>query len=169
MSANRLDVSTNVYVPPADVYDFLVDFPQYAEYTEYLADVRQHGDGTVGTEYDLDLSVWKFAYSTRSQVVDLDPPERIDWEIQETIDAEGSWIVEPLNGSSTESNVHLVVDLDLDSLQNVEELPNLPFQALAAKVKPKAMAEAEGVVQQIVTDLEGEPREVDLQIHETPI
>lgn len=168
MDSNRLEVSTVVYVPPSEAYDFLIDFPRYAEYSEYLAAVTQHGDGQVDTEYDLKLSWWKFAYTTRSRVTGIEAPERIDWEIIKTIDAAGSWIIEPV-GEDLGSRVRMAVEFDLDSLSDAEELPDLPFASLAEKAKPKLLAEAEAVVERIVADLEGEPREVELQIHESPI
>lgn len=56
----HLVVSTDVYVPPSEVCDFLLDFGGCARYSDYLASVDQEGDGTGGT--------------VRSEVTAVDPP-----------------------------------------------------------------------------------------------
>lgn len=42
---DEIAVSTVVYLPPEEVYEFLVDFPRYANYSKYLTDVRAYDDG----------------------------------------------------------------------------------------------------------------------------
>jgi hypothetical protein len=180
---DRLEVSTDVYVPPGDAYEFLVDFPQYARYSEYLETVDQYGDGTSGTEYDLTLSWWRLSYVARSRVTDLDPPTRIDWELLEDVDAAGSWVVEPLpdpdppDGHGTladgesGSRVRLVAEVDVGSAdRRALELPRyLSVDRVVDRVKPTVTAEAERVVERIVADLEGTRRDIELRVHETPL
>ena len=91
---DAVEVSTVIYLPPEEVYDFLVDFPGYANYSKYLTDVRRHGDGSPGTEYDLRFEWWKLAYTARSRVTGVSPPTRIDWEIVKDLSAHGFWHVE---------------------------------------------------------------------------
>ena len=43
---DRVEVSTVVHLPPEEVYEFIVDFPGYANYSEYLERVRSDGDGS---------------------------------------------------------------------------------------------------------------------------
>jgi len=167
-------VSTEIRLPPDEVYEFLVDFPRYARYSKYLESVRQHGDGGAGTEYDLRFSWWKLTYTARSRVTELVPPDRIDWEIVKDIDAEGAWHVaevdDPPEGVEAASRVRFEVAFSPDSAD--EGAVDLPaFVSLGwviDKVKPKIVAEAERIVERVVADLEGERRDVELRVHERP-
>ncbi len=161
---DTVEVSTVVYLPPEAVHEFLLDFPGYAEYSEHLTEVRQHGDGSPGTEYELDFAWWKLTYTARSRVTGVEAPERIDWRVVKDVDADGRWEVERLDDEAT--RVTLVVEYAPDSAD--EDGIDLPrFVSLAwvvETVKPKVRAEAERVVRRIVADLEGEPRDVDVEI-----
>jgi ribosome-associated toxin RatA of RatAB toxin-antitoxin module len=174
--SDAIEVSTVVYIPPEEAYAFLEDFPRYARYSKYLTDVRQHGDGGPGTEYDLVFEWWKLRYTARSRVTAVDPPSAIDWRIIKDLDAEGHWYVDPLPpeevpaGEECATEVRMRVDFRPESA-NAEAL-NLPrFVSLGwviDKVKPKIQEEAARVVRRIVADLEGTERDVDLDIHRTP-
>jgi uncharacterized protein YndB with AHSA1/START domain len=175
VSPDAVEVSTVVYLPPEDVYEFLVDFPRYARYSKHLTEVRQHGDGGPGTEYDLVFEWWKITYTARSRVESVDPPDRIDWLIVKDIDAAGHWAVEEVPEEAppdreTASRVVLRVDFHPETANS--NALNLPaFVSLSwviEKVKPKIQAEAERVVRRIVADIEGESRDVELEIHSTP-
>ena len=168
-------MSTVVYLPPEDVYEFLVDFPRYANYSKHLTEVRQRGDGGPGSEDDLVFEWWKLRYVARSRVEAVDPPDRIDWRVVKDIDAAGYWAVEEASGEAppdreTASRVTFHVDFHPESVDsNALSLP--PFVNLSwviERVKPKIEAEAERVVRRIVADLEGESREVELEIHSAP-
>lgn len=172
---DEVELSTVIYLPPEEVYDFLIDFPRYANYSKYLMEVRQHGDGSPGTEYDLRVEWWKLSYTARSEVTEVDPPTRIDWRIVKDIHARGHWRIEEVpeeapDGEETASRVYLHVGFDPDSASpSMVDLP--AFVSLGwviDKVKPKVEEEAERIVERIVADLEGEPREVELEIHRTP-
>lgn len=166
----RLEVATDVYADPETVYEFLQSFPLYAEYSEFLEDVTTHGDGSPGTEYDLHLSWWRLSYTARSRVTDVDPPNRIDWQLVGGLTARGAWLIEPLDGSEDGSRVRLVVDYDTDSADaSTLDLPRLlSVDALVDRVRPLLRDEAERVVERVVADLEGEPRSVDLEIRQGP-
>lgn len=161
---DSVEVSTTVYLSPEEVHQFLVDFPRYAEYSKHLTDVRQYGDGTPGTEYELDFAWWKLSYTARSRVTGVENPHRIDWRVVKDVDAVGRWDVERLDDETT--RVTLVVEYAPDSAD--DEGLGLPrFVSLdwvVEKVEPKVRAEAERVVRRIVADLEGEPREVVVDI-----
>ena len=161
---NTVEVSTVVYLPPEEVYEFLLDFPRYAQYSEHLTGVRQFGDGTPGTEYALEFTWWKLSYTARSRVTDAERPRRIDWRVVKDIDAVGHWRVEPLEGEETE--VTFAVEYAPDSADDdAVELPRfVSLEWVVQKVKPKVRAEAERVVRRIVADLEGQPRDVTLEI-----
>jgi len=170
---DTLDVSTVVYLPREEVYEFLLDFPGYAEYSEYLDEIRQYGDGTPGTEYELTFAWWKLSYTARSKVTNTAAPDRIEWELVKDLDASGYWQVEPASapdGVETASRVHFVVNFRPGSADSgVIDLPSfVSFDWLVGKVTPKIRAEAERVIRRVVQDLEGESREVALEIHETP-
>lgn len=172
---DSVEVSTLIYLPPEEVYEFLVDFPRYADYSEHLEEVRRRGDGSPGTEYDLTFSWWKLSYTARSRVTDVDPPDRIDWEITKDIDASGAWIVEHVPeeappGKPDASRVRFTVQFRPGSADaSMIDLP--AFVSLGwviDKVRPKIRSEAEEIVRRIVADLEGEERPVDIMVHERP-
>jgi len=171
---DAVEVSTVVYLPPEEVYDFLVDFPRYAKYSEYLEEITRHGDGTAGTNYDLTFAWWKLSYTARSEVTDLDRPNRIDWRLVTDIDARGHWRVEsdpdPPEGESHASRVVLRIEFAPGSADSgAINLPSfVSLDWVIDKVKPKIKSEAERVVERIVADLEGRRREVELEIHEAP-
>ena len=163
----RLEVATDVYADRETVYEFLLSFPGYAEYSEHLDSVTTHGDGDPGTEYDLHLAWWRISYTARSRVTAVDPPERIDWCLVGGLTARGAWVIEPLDGDETGSHVRLVVDYDPSSADSSTlGLPRLlSIDALVDRARPIVREEAERVVERVVADLEGEPRSVDLTVH----
>lgn len=174
---DELEVSTVVYVPPAEVYDLLRDFPGYSNYTEYVTGITADGDGDggTGTEYDIRLEWWKLSYTLRSRVTAVDPPERIDWRVVKDLNAHGSWRVEHVpeaapDDRETASRVWLDIAFDADSADSdAVDLPRLVSLGwVVSKVKPLVVDEAERVVERIVADLEGERRPVDLRVHEEP-
>lgn len=163
-----VEVTTVVYLPPEELYDFIVDFPRYSSYTEHLKEVRQHGDGDPGTEYELDFSWWKLRYTARSQVTDADRPRRVDWRVTKDIDARGYWKLDPVDppeGRDHATEVTMRVTYDAESADPDLSLPRfVSLSSVIEKAKPVVEREAERVVRRIVTDLEGESREVDLEI-----
>ncbi|WP_418283128.1 SRPBCC family protein [Halorubrum sp. DTA98] len=102
---DELVVSTEVYADPADVYEFLLEFPRYGRYSEYLREVRTlAGDGGPGTRYALTFAWWKLTYTAHSEVTDVEPPVRIDWAITKDIDAGGCWRITPLGDGSEDAD-----------------------------------------------------------------
>lgn len=173
-SVDRIEVSTVVYLPPRPIYEFLVDFPRYATLSEHLEEVRQAGDGTPGTRYYLEFAWWKLSYTAHSKVTGVDPPTRIDWELTKDLDARGYWRIdgdEPVpEDREAASRVHLVIRFDPHSAEaGALDLPRfVSLSWVIEKVKPIVQREAEAIVRRLVADLEGEPREVDLEIHAAP-
>jgi uncharacterized membrane protein len=186
---DSVEVSTVVYVPPEEAYEFLLDFQGYANYSKHLDRVERHGEGGPGTEYDIHLQWWKLNYVVRSKVTDLDPPERVGWRIVEDIDAHGEWVVEPApeetpedreaetaddsetpEDRQTATRVRLVINFDADSASSdMLDLPRLvSLDWVIGKVRPLVLTEAERVVERIVEDLEGERRDVELTLHDSP-
>jgi hypothetical protein len=170
---DSVEVSTVVYLPPAETYEFLLDFPGYANYSEYLTGVESHGDGSPGTIYDLHFAWWKLTYSARSRVTEVDPPNRIDWRIVKDIDARGRWTVTPVDPPADRehaSEVRLRIEFDADSVDpSGLDLPRLvSLSWVVEKVKPLIEREARRIVKRIVADIEGESRPVDLTVHATP-
>ncbi len=171
---NTLEVSTVVYVPPEEAFEFLVDFPRYARYSEYLEQVEQHGTGEQGTQYDLTFSWWKLSYTARSEVTAVDRPERIDWRLVRHLDASGHWRVtaepEATADGRPASRVWFSVQFRPGSAdEDAIELPSLvSLSWVIDKVKPKIREEAERVIRRVVADLEGEEREVTLDVHSVP-
>lgn len=172
---DTLDVSTVVYLPPEEIYEFLVDFPRYANYSEYLTEVQQYGDGSPGTEYELTFAWWKLSYTARSEVTELTAPERIDWKLVKDLDASGYWQIEPEPESApdeadTACRVHFVVNYRPSSASSgAINLPRfVSLDWVIEKVTPKIKSEAERVIRRVVADLEGTDREVTLTMHDRP-
>ncbi|SNZ02582.1 Polyketide cyclase / dehydrase and lipid transport [Natronoarchaeum philippinense] len=172
---DRVQVSTLVYLPPEDIYEFLEDFPGYANYSKYLQDVRRDGTGEEGTRYDLEFAWWKLEYTAQSEVTDTTPPERIDWRLVTDLDAQGYWRVDHQPEAApqhreTASRVHFVVEYDPSSASaGAVDLPALVSMGwVIDKLRPKVLEEAERIVERIVADLEGERRDVELQVHDAP-
>jgi uncharacterized membrane protein len=167
---NRVEVSTVVYLPAEDVYEFLLEFNGYASYSEHLRSVRQFGDGGTGTTYELTFGWWKLKYTARSEVTEVDPPNRIEWRLTKDIDAGGRWLVESKksdeSGERPETEVTFVVEYAPGSADDgIVDLPRfVSLGWVVERIKPKIRAEAERVVRRVVADLEGEPRDVTLQI-----
>jgi uncharacterized membrane protein len=171
----RIEVSTVVYLEPEEVYEFLVDFPRYANYSEHLRRVEREGDGSPGTDYFITFAWWKLTYTANTRVTDVDPPNRIDWTVVRDLEAEGSWTVEPVpEEARTEgepaSRVQFGISFRPESADPTGlDLPRLvPMSRVIEMVKPVVQREAERVVRRIVADLEGESRPVDLEIHSRP-
>lgn len=165
----RVEVTTVVYADRQRVYEFLLDFPGYAAYSEYLKRVDQHGDGGPGTRYHLAFAWWKLTYTAHSEVTAVDPPTRIDWAITKDIDATGYWRVEsvdPPEGEDAATRVHFHVEYDADSASvGSVDLPRFVSLAwVVEKVKPKIQTEATRIVERVVVDLEGQHRDVDLDV-----
>ncbi|MFB6077983.1 MAG: type II toxin-antitoxin system RatA family toxin [Halarchaeum sp.] len=159
-----VEVSTTVRAPPDDVYDFLLDFPGYADYSKHLESVTADGDGGPGTEYHLTFAWWKLDYTAHSKVTAVDPPTAIDWEITRDIDASGRWLVDPLDHGSG-CRVRLVVTYDPDSAHGVLDLPLfVSLDRVIEKIMDLVVAEGERVVERVVADLEGERRPVDIDV-----
>jgi uncharacterized membrane protein len=170
---DEIEVSTVIYLPPEEVYEFLVDFPRYTRYSKHLQEVRRYGDGSPGTEYDLRFTWWKLSYTARSRVTDLSPPNEIEWEVVKDLQATGYWRVDEIDPPEDEAHacrVWLYIEYDPHSA-HVGAL-NLPrFVSLdwvVRKVKPLILEEAQRVVERIVADIEGRRRTVELTIHQPP-
>jgi len=175
---DEIVVSTVVYLPPDEVYEFLEDFPRYARYSEYLKNVHQRGDGGPGTRYDLRFAWWKLTYTARSEVTDVDPPWRIDWRIVKDLHAHGQWRVEELDSLPADApadadvacRVTLGVEFDPQTARDgTLDLPRfVSFDFVVGKVKPILVKEAQRVVERIVADIEGRSREVELVVERRP-
>lgn len=181
-----------MYERPERIYEFLVDFPGYARYSNYLTGVRQSGDGGPGTRYALTFEWWRLSYTARSTVTDVDPPRRIDWRLTKDIDAAGYWAVEPrsavddpdpelLGGakaaeaggsdaatvdSGEACRVTFAVRFDPESADaGILDLPRfVSFDRVLERALPLIRREATRVVERAVADIEGERRDVALQV-----
>lgn len=170
-----VEASTLVYLSPEEIYEFLVDFQQYGKYTKYVTDISREGDDSPTTEYDITFSWWKITYTARSEVTDVDPPNRIDWRLAKSLDAHGYWEVEHVpeeapDGKSDACRVLFHVDFDPDSASaEALNLPKLvPLNRIIERVQPKIETVARTIIRRIVADLEGEERDIELTVHEAP-
>lgn len=171
-----VEASTLVYQSPEEIYEFLVDFQRYEEYSKYVTNIDRQGEEDAGAVYDIDVSWWKITYTARAEVTDVDPPTRIDWEVVKDIDAHGYLEIEHVpdeapDGESDATRVRCYAEFDLESADGEAlNLPGfIPIDRIIDRVKPKAQTFARIVVQRMIADLEGEKREVDLKVHKTPV
>jgi uncharacterized membrane protein len=170
----RLIVDTVVYRPVEEVYDFLLDFPGYAHYSEYLSSVRElDARADEQARYALRFSWWKLSYTARSAVTETVPEERIGWEILDDFEARGRWLVEPRDlPADAPEWAEAATAVRFDALWNPDsvdsglvDLPRLvSLEWVIDKVKPVLDREAERVVQRAAEDLEGRQRDVDLTV-----
>ncbi|KAB1196718.1 MULTISPECIES: SRPBCC family protein [Haloferax] len=175
---DEIAVSTVVYLPPEEIYEFLVDFPRYANYSKHLREVRKLGDGSPGTRYRLYFTWWKLHYTAESNVTDVTPPTRIDWNITKDIHAVGRWRIEALDDlpadapddAETACRVFFEVEYDPTTVSAGDiDLPRfVSLSWVIEKLKPVLQTEAERIVERIVADIEGRPRHVDITIHTQP-
>ncbi|MFC7177278.1 SRPBCC family protein [Halosegnis marinus] len=170
---DAVELSTVVYAPREEVFEFLLDFPGYARYSEHLDRVEAFGPGGEGTEYGLTFSWWKLSYTARSRVTEVIDDERIRWELTKDLDAAGYWRVEDADPPESEEHATRVVfraEFAPDSANSdAISLPSLvSWDWVIDKAKPKIQTEAERVVRRAVRDLEGRARHVDIHIRTTP-
>jgi hypothetical protein len=181
---DELEVRTVVYVSPGRAFEFLLDFPGYADYTEYVTAVHQDGDGGPGTTYDLDLSWWKLSYTATSEVTEIAPPPDdeasdgdwpafIKWRLAGSVRMAGYWAVEPVDPPDEEAvatEVRFLARYDPDSFgAGTLGLPQVVSSGwLLQKALPLAKRELRGVVEDVVADLEGERRPVELDVLARP-
>jgi uncharacterized membrane protein len=170
----RVEVTTVVYADRQRVYEFLLDFPGYAAYSEHLKRVDQHGDGGPGTQYHLNFAWWKLTYTAHSEVTAVDSPTQIDWAITKDIDATGYWHVEsvdPPEGEDAATHVRFAVEYDPDSAKvGSIDLPRfVSLSWVVEKVKPKIQTEATRIVERVVVDLEGQHRDIDLDVETSSV
>ncbi len=168
----ELEVTTVVHVPREEMFEFLLDFPGYADYSKYLRAVHQYGDGDAGTQYALRFAWWKLSYTARSEVTAIENPSRIEWHLANDLDASGRWLVRAVDaddlpeGIAEGCRVVFQVEVDVDSASpGAFDLPRfVSLDWVVDKAKPKVLAEARRVVTRAVADLEDEPRDVDLTV-----
>ncbi|QRV16162.1 SRPBCC family protein [Haloterrigena salifodinae] len=172
---DRILLSTLAYRPPEAVFPYVRSFTDYPRYTEHLKEVRVHGDGGIGSIYDLKLAWWKLSYTASSEVVAIDAPSSLEWRLVNDLDARGEWRVEPEpesapDGEETASRIYFEAVYDPHSAdENTLSLPRfVSLDWVVKKVEPKLLGEAREVVKRLVADIEGRPRDVELMVHEMP-
>ncbi|WP_049926225.1 SRPBCC family protein [Halopiger goleimassiliensis] len=172
---DRILLSTVAYRSPEEVFPYVRSFTDYPKYAKHLKDVDVQGDGGVGSVYDLRLAWWKLSYTARSKVIDISPPESLEWRLIKDVDARGEWRVEPEPESAppdaeTASRIYFEAVYDPHSAdKDAISLPRfVSLDWVIDKVRPRLLDEAERVVQRLVEDIEGEPRDVELTVHEIP-
>jgi hypothetical protein len=173
---DAIEVRADVRCDPDDIFAFLLDFPGYAQYSEYLRSVHADGDGGPGTVYRLEFAWWRVSYTAVARVTAVHPPRRIEWELERDLDARGHWSVVPPDGGEAtpgdppETEVRFRAEFDRSSASpGSVDLPSfVPLGTVIDRAASLAVDEAARVTARAVADLEGERREVDLRVVERP-
>ncbi|SER66995.1 SRPBCC family protein [Natrinema salaciae] len=172
---DRILLSTLAYRSPEEVFPYVRSFTDYPRYTDHLKAVHVNGNGGIGSVYDLELAWWKLSYTARSRVTDITPPESLAWQLVNDLDARGEWRVQPEPESAppdeeTASRIYFEARYDPHSAdENAISLPRfVSLDWVVSKVEPKLLGEARTVVERLVSDIEGRPRDVELTVHEMP-
>lgn len=162
---DTIEVTTAVERPPAAVFPVVRDVTTYPEYSRYLREVRERGDGGEGTRYVLRFGWWKLAYDAHTRVTGVDEPHRLDWEVTRDVEADGQWRLDPEDDGAA-ATVRFLVSFDPESVSpSVVDLPRLvSFDRVVEKATDLIEAEGKRVVERVVADLEGERRDVDLTV-----
>lgn len=130
----------------------------YSQYSPHLDEIRQYGDGGPGTDYEIVVSWWRLSYTSATTVTVTEPSERVDWRTTQGLKARGYWDTEPLPdkrappGHDHATPVRLRIQFDPDTLGSV----------------PLVVEESERIVAGMVADLEGEHRDVAIEVHRGP-
>lgn len=167
----EIRASTVVHVAPEEAYLAVRDCPGWQDHTRHVDRIRRRGDGRTGTEYVIVLSWWLFSHTARIRITDVDPPDRIDWRLETDADVHGSWSVEEVDAPPDRDVATRITFEALfgdTAVQRVTLPPLVSLDRVVARLEPAAGREAERIVAGVVADLEGAPRPVELEIHETP-
>jgi ribosome-associated toxin RatA of RatAB toxin-antitoxin module len=168
-----LDVSAVFYAPPEELYEFITGMRGYSQYSPYLDEVRQYGDGSPGTDYEIVVSWWRLSYTSHTRVTEARPPERVGWRTTKGLRARGYWGIEPLPDAEAPpdrehaTRVRLRIQFDPETFGSVP-LAGLTLDRLFERIKPLVVEEAENIVAGMAADIEGERRDVDIEIHRGP-
>jgi len=172
---DRIVLSTVVYRSPEEVFPYLQALENYPRYAEHLKTVHRVGDGGAGTRYDLRFAWWKLTYTAHSRVTAIEEPHSLEWELTANLDAHGEWRVESApeeggDGDQTASRIYFEATYDPHSADSdAVSLPRfVSFNWVIKKLRPRLLEEAERVVGNLVADIEGSSRDVELTIHELP-
>jgi carbon monoxide dehydrogenase subunit G len=158
------EASAVLHAPREEVFAFIQDFSGTYPRAEYLDGVHRRGDGGFDTEYAIAVSWWRLSYVSRSRVVDVEAPVRMEWRTTDRVDATGEWRLED-HDEGTE--LFLRVEFDPGPLERA--LPSaLPLGALRERLAGPARREARRILAAVAEDLESEPREVPVTVHRLP-
>lgn len=147
------------------VFDSITDYRKIDSYTDDIRIAgRGRGEGTrVYFKLSKDVLNIPTNYTTKIEFVEYNPPDQIEWKIIGDIDAKGSIRL-------TENSGH--TDLILDFSLNLEktDIGSLPAPDVADAsqileyIYPQVYEQASSIIKGVVTDIEGEPRDVNIEV-----
>ncbi|RQG92746.1 SRPBCC family protein [Natrarchaeobius halalkaliphilus] len=172
---DRILLSTVAHRSPEEVFPYVRSFTDYPRYADHLNAVSVHGDGNSGSVYDLHFEWWMLGYTANSKVIDVSPPDSLEWRLVNDVDARGEWRVESEPEAApataeTASRIFFEAVYDPYSADtNAISLPRfVSIDWVVEKVQPRLLSEAETVVERLVADIEGTHRDVELTVHHMP-
>ena len=171
----RVVLQTVIHAPPSAIYPVLANFERYPRYATHLEWVEPRGEGPAGPQYDLHLSWWRISHTTRSEIVERDPPHRLGWRLTRDVEARGAWELEErpeLAPADAETATRVTFEGRADPTTaetgNLSLPGLLPMDVVIAKARPIVKREVRETVRRLVADVEGHPREVELSLeHES--
>jgi ribosome-associated toxin RatA of RatAB toxin-antitoxin module len=158
----KATLEATAYAPVEDVYDFFMDFENYAKYSGYVERIRTVREGDY-PEWAITFKWWIVRYTFRSQLLDYAEHEHIEWELTKDVDVRGKWRFEETTDEDGEPATDVELDLWYDprSVSKMNPVPLFPTSRLIRIVKPVAARHINTVLQRVTQELEGEPREVN--------
>lgn len=171
----EFEASTVFHLSRQEVYDLLFDFRRFPEHVDYLDDARVRGRGA-GARFRLVASWWRLSTTLRGRVTEVEPPERVEWRLTNDADAAGYWSIEPAPEAGPPeretTRLRLVARLDDGSVDAVNYGPrfgpSISLDWVLGKVAPIVAREGERLLAELVAELEGRRRPVDVEVHSLP-
>lgn len=171
-----IEVTAEAAVEPVAAYEYLLDFTNYADFCRYVDRVTVETDENVfdgdqqqagpGTKYRIRLGWWRLSVNLRAEISQVDRPEAIKWQVLSDVDAHGRWEVQPSDSNEEHSQIRFIASYDAAALsRSTFDLPPfVPMARVIDRLMPLMKESGRNVFEQIVWDLEGSQRPVEVTV-----
>ena len=169
-----IEVEADVAVEPEVAYEYLLDFTNYAEFCRYVsevvveanhADTERNAPAGPGSRYRIRFGWWRLSVTLRAEISRVDRPRTIEWRILSDVDAHGRWEVEPIEpGDRSHLRFFATYDSVALSRSNLDLPRFVPMATVIERLMPLMKEAGRDVFEQIVWDLEGSKRSVEVSV-----